>query len=271
MPISKTAAADRVRARAYTSPTLVLLAMDWAAGEDFKDFLGFAIRRSPGFAKGEHDAYLVNKIGFQPPAKDSQPLPSNLAPFQKFLWWDAAISDADRGKTFVYTVTPVRGTGPADLALQTQAESTISVMVPNVSRDGISTWFNRAVVSSQAFSREFPEPLKDIDACMQWLANGMQNAFPALLNKAKTVDGAIYHLTDNEWVMPALKQFKGDLDIVYEDRKNDETDLPAIKLLRLPKVMPGRGPRPTSCTTNFWSMRPAAACSPDRRISRPKD
>jgi len=235
MPISKTAAADRVLARAYTSPTLVLLAMDWAAGKNFKDFLGFAIRRSPGFAKGEHDAYLVNKIGFQPPAKDSQPLPSNLAPFQKFLWWDAAISDADRGKTFVYTITPVRGTGPADLALQTQAESTISVMVPNVSRDGISTWFNRAVVSSQAFSREFPEPLKDIDACMQWLANGMQNAFPALLNKARTVDGAIYHLTDNEWVMPALKQFKGDLDIVYEDRKNDQTDLPAISLLRLPK------------------------------------
>jgi hypothetical protein len=128
MPISKTAAADRVRARSYTSPTLVFLAMDWAVGEDFKDFLGFAIRRSPGFAKGEHDAYLVNKIGFQPPTKDSQPLPSNLAPFQKFLWWDAAISDADRGKTFVYTVTPVRGTGPADLALQTQAESTISVM-----------------------------------------------------------------------------------------------------------------------------------------------
>ncbi len=38
-----------VKARAYTSPTLVLLAMDWPDGAQFSDFLGFAILRSPGF------------------------------------------------------------------------------------------------------------------------------------------------------------------------------------------------------------------------------
>src|SRR5215831_15140061 len=96
-----------VKAKAYTSPTLVLLAMDWPNGSSFEDFLGFAILRSPGFHPGEKDGFLFNKISFSAPTKDSQPLPSNLAPFQKFLWWDAGINDSDRGKTFKYTITPV--------------------------------------------------------------------------------------------------------------------------------------------------------------------
>src|SRR5262245_59593180 len=77
-----------VTARAYTSPTLVLLAMDWPAGKRFADFLGFAILRSPGFNPREKYGFLFNKIGFDPPGPNSQPLPSSLAPFQKFLWWD---------------------------------------------------------------------------------------------------------------------------------------------------------------------------------------
>jgi hypothetical protein len=62
-------------ARAYLSPTLVLLAMDWADGAKFDDFLGFAILRTPGFAKGEQDGYLLNKLSFQPQSPDSQPIP----------------------------------------------------------------------------------------------------------------------------------------------------------------------------------------------------
>jgi phosphatidylserine/phosphatidylglycerophosphate/cardiolipin synthase-like enzyme len=221
-----------VIARAYTSPTLVLLAMDWVAGNKHPDFLGFAILRSPGFNPKERDAYLFNKIGFDPPGENSQPLPSNLAPFQKFLWWDAGINDRDRGKTFKYTITPVLGSGPKDLRLQHDSETTITVPLPRVEEDGIATWFNRAVVSSQAFSRQFPEPQKKLPAVMDWLANGLQNAFGEILSGAKEIDGAIYHLTDKRWVMPALKKFKGSLSLVYEDRNNDTTDRPAIKQLK---------------------------------------
>ena len=222
----------RVLARAYTSPTLVLLAMDWPDGAKFSDFLGFSILRAPGFHPGEKDGYLVNKISFSAPTEDSAPLPSNLAPFQKFMWWDAGINDADRGKTFTYTITPVRGTGPNDLAAVAEAATTVTVRLPNVEEDGISTWFNRAVVSSQAFKREFPDPEKQIDDVMKWLANGLQTAFPKILAKANEVNGAIYHLTDKEWVMPSLKGFKGKLSLIYEDRKNDQTDAPAIKQLK---------------------------------------
>jgi phosphatidylserine/phosphatidylglycerophosphate/cardiolipin synthase-like enzyme len=224
--------AGAVNARAYTSPTLVLLAMDWQAGSKFSDFLGFAILRSPGFNPKEKDGYLLNKVGFTPPSPNSQSLPSNLAPFQKFLWWDSGIDDKDRGKTFKYTITPVRGTGANDLVLQHDAETNLTVALPRVEEDGISTWFNRAVVSSQAFSRQFPDPAAKIPQVMDWLANGLDKSFGAILTGAKEIDGAIYHLTDKRWVMPALKAFKGNLSLVYEDRTNDETDLPAVKLLK---------------------------------------
>ena len=224
-----------VVARAYLSPTLVLLAMDWPAGAQAKDFLGFAILRSPGFTAREKDGYLFNKIGFSAPTEDAQPLPSNLAPIQKFLWWDAGINDKDRGKTFRYTITPVRGTGPNDLVLQHDSEMTIAVTLPTVEQDGISTWFNRAVVSSQAFSREFPDPAKDIPKAMDWLANGLQDAFADILSGARSIEGAVYHFTDKRWVVPALKGFKGKLSLVYEDQKRDETDLPAIALLKSAK------------------------------------
>jgi phosphatidylserine/phosphatidylglycerophosphate/cardiolipin synthase-like enzyme len=230
--VTTSGASNAVRARAYTSPTLVLLAMDWSAGSKFEDFLGFAILRAPGFNPKEKDGFLFNKIGFDKPGPNSQPLPSSLAPFQKFLWWDGGIDDKDRGKTFKYTITPVRGTGPKDLKLQHDNETTITVKLPLVEEDGISTWFNRAVVSSQAFSRKFPDPMKDIPGVMDWLANGLEDAFGAILKPARQIDGAIYHLTDKRWVVPALKAFKRPLSLVYEDRKNDQTDLPAIKLLK---------------------------------------
>src|ERR1700730_12483848 len=90
--------ASKVKARAFTSPTLVLLAMDWSAGSKFGDFLGFAILRSPGFTNKEKDGYLLNKVGFANPGPTFQSLPSNVSPIQKFLWWDSLIAATDRGK-----------------------------------------------------------------------------------------------------------------------------------------------------------------------------
>jgi phosphatidylserine/phosphatidylglycerophosphate/cardiolipin synthase-like enzyme len=234
--------ANPVTVRSYTSPTLVLLAMDWADGAHFKDFLGFAILRSPGFHPGEKDGYLLNKIGFTPPGPHSQPLPSNVSPIQKFLWWDSAITDADRGKAFTYTVTPIRGTGPQDIKLHDEASSKpIQVPVPTIERDKISTWFNRAVVSSQSFSQKFPDPKKDLDAVMAWLANGLQDGFTQILHGAAHVCGAIYHLTDNEWVVPDLTSFAGKVSLVYEDRKNDMTCLPAVAILEKAKKKAFKG------------------------------
>lgn len=269
--ISVAASDGAVVARAYTSPTLVLLAMDWPDGKKFGDFLGFSILRSPGFHPGEKDGFLFNKISFSAPTEDSQPLPSNLVPFQKFMWWDAGINDADRGKTFNYKITPVRGTGPNDLTPVAEAATTVTARLPDVEEDGISTWFNRAVVSSQSFSRKFPDPEKQIDDVMKWLANGLQDSFPKILAKADKINGAIYHLTDKEWVMPSLKGFKGELSLVYEDRKNDQTDAPAVKQLKSAHFE-GKGRSKTNIMhESSWSTSRISASLWARQISPLKD
>jgi hypothetical protein len=109
---------------------------------------------------GEEDGYSLTRSAFAPPGPRSQSLPSNVSPIQKFLWWDSAITEADRGKKFTYTVTPVRGTGLVDIRLHDEATSKpVEVPVPTVGRDNIWTWFNRAVVSSQSFSKKSPDPV----------------------------------------------------------------------------------------------------------------
>ena len=107
----------RVRARFYTSPTLVLLALDWSEGEHLRDFLGFAIKRTPGF-RGAKESWLTNRIGFKGPPPGNKFLDSNVAPIQKFMWWDAQIDTADRGKSFQYDIWPVRGKPTAEPALR---------------------------------------------------------------------------------------------------------------------------------------------------------
>ncbi len=217
---------------AYTSPTLALLAFDWkAAGRP--DFLGFAIRRAPGF-QGASTSWLPNRIGFDGPAPGGADLPSNEAPIQKFYWWDARITTRDRGTAFTYTIVPVTGT-PGNLKLLDAEAATIEVAIPQVEENGISTWFNRAVVSSQAFARQFsdistPSAQK---AARAWLGNGLEQAVPQFLARAggKDVAGAIYHLTDETWIIPAMRNYGGALSLAYNRTSKDTASDKAIQEL----------------------------------------
>lgn len=207
--------------RAYASPTAVLLAFDWEEGKNHPDFLGFAIRRSPGYAPGHAEDFLYNKINFEAPKKGTKQKPtgSDKAPIQKFLWWDGGINTDQRGSDLTYTVTPVLGNGPLNISLQRNLEVSCTVRVPTIiDADGIGSYFNRAVVSSQAFREKFTDKTK-IDAAMVWLANGLQDAIPQFLLDAKNAShevlGAIYHLTDNRWIVPALKNYPGEGNLVY--------------------------------------------------------
>lgn len=217
-----------VKVRAYTSPTLVLLAYDWPEGASHKDFLGFAISRTPGHNPGVKSDFLLNKLTFVQGSKDA--VPSDQAPIQKFMWWDSGVNTADRGKTFTYTITPVLGTGPKRLALQHAEGRTLGVAIPQITRNGIGTYFNRAVVSSQAFMRM--KGKTPFDKLMDWLANGLQDAIPNFMQGQDRVEGAIYHLTDNHWVIPAFRNSPGSLSMVYHDTKNDTVDQYAVDALK---------------------------------------
>jgi hypothetical protein len=211
-----------VNARAYLSPTLVLLAMDWPDGETRHDFLGFAIRRTPGFLDFNTgvvaaSSLLPNRVSFNgPPAAGQPDFPSDAAPIQKFMWWDARLDGSNAGDSLTYAITPVCG---APGALQSIVADTFSltVVLPAHVEFGIGTWFNRAVMSSQSFSRKLKSfnvppaqltPAQALDL-RQWLANGMETPVPDFVGPAApafdSAVGAIYHLTDTVWIIPALQ------------------------------------------------------------------
>jgi phosphatidylserine/phosphatidylglycerophosphate/cardiolipin synthase-like enzyme len=222
-----------VAARAFTSPTLVLLAFDWQEGDQERDFLGFAIERTPGF-DGHAKSWLPNRIGFDGPKPDQSDFDSDEAPIQKFYWWDARINTRDRGSSFSYRIIPVTGT-PDDLKLNEAEQAIIEVTVPKTEENGITTHFNRAVVSSQAFSKQFPQltTASQQKAARAWLANGMEHAIPDFLDRAagKDVEGAIYHLTDDTWIIPALVNYGGAVSLAYNHTGRDKASDDAIQQL----------------------------------------
>jgi len=149
-----------VKIRSYLSQTLVLLALDWPDAPQHPDFLGFAIKRTPGFRDDRNglragSSWLPNRLSFGAATHVAQTrsvntdTPSNIAPIQKFSWWDARFDDADREHTFRYDVYPVTGT-PDTLTVRTSDRATCSVTLPSHTVDGIGTWFNRAVVFLRA-------------------------------------------------------------------------------------------------------------------------
>jgi phosphatidylserine/phosphatidylglycerophosphate/cardiolipin synthase-like enzyme len=221
-----------VIARSYVSPTLVLLAFDWADGKR-PDFLGFAIERTPGF-NGASKSWLPNRISFDGPKPDQSDIPSNAGPIQKFYWWDARIDTKDRGTAFHYRLVPVTGS-PAALQLHNDEAGMIEVQIPPTEENGITTHFNRAVVSSQAFQKAFPALTTPSQqkAARAWLGNGMEQAVPEFLGRAagKDIEGAIYHLTDDTWIIPALQHYGGSVSLAYNQTSSDHTSDQAIQNL----------------------------------------
>ncbi|AJY10172.1 phospholipase [Burkholderia dolosa] len=224
-----------VSVRSYLSPTLVLLAFDWADAQSRDDFLGFAIRRTPGFWSADGrtrapNSWLPNRLTFDGPAADTQgDAPTDQAPIQKFMWWDARIDPQDRGASFRYDVCPVVGT-PANLQVLDAQAGVCNVVLPSHIEDGIGTWFNRAVISSQAFAKQVAalglapgEAPSDAQALKlrTWLANDMEQVFAEMLNPASRAVAAVYHLTDTLWALPAFDAFArkhgaASLAIVYD-------------------------------------------------------
>ena len=279
-------------AKAYRSPSLVLLAFDWPDGESRNDFLGFAIRRAPGFldlATGNRPAsdWLPNRISFGgPPAAGQPDFPSNVAPIQKFMWWDARLEGIDPGQPLTYEVSAVCGPSNAP-RVEPGTMTSLQVALPDHVEGGIGTWFNRAVMSSQAFSRKVralglrpgqpPTQAQELDL-RSWLANGMEKPVPDFIAAAQdSLVGAIYHLNDSLWIVPALKHqmTKADIGLVYDSvkhKKNGQTlpnesqsaidALPSVRffgrdhtnimhnkfLVRGTKLLDGSGSKPEALT-----------------------
>jgi phosphatidylserine/phosphatidylglycerophosphate/cardiolipin synthase-like enzyme len=220
--------------RGYASSSCVLLAFDWPDGKNHPDFLGFAIKRDPGYTKTGEAQFLFNKIDFTPITGASKPMGSDKAPIQKFNWWDGGINLDDRGKSFTYTITPVLGTGANDLALQHSEAGTLKVTVPEAREGDIESHFNRAVVSSQSFQKK--AKTSSLEQQMDWLANGLQEAVPGVLKLSAGFDCAIYHLTDHRWIIPALAKYKQKGSLIYFDKADDHASQKGLAKFTNPKI-----------------------------------
>lgn len=230
-----------VKIKAYAATKVILLAFEWSDGKSRNDFLGFAIRRTPGF-NGKPSSWLMNRITFSTVSSSPTRFQSNESPIQKFMWWDAQFEDKDVDKPYEYEVTPVVGLPGQAIKLLKSASKKITVSPASPIQNGIGTYFNRAVVSSQSFSKKFVGADNVFDAeklprALAWLANGFEKIVPGFLESAAAVEGAIYHLTDKEWVLPAFQQYGKSLSMVYDEDKVDKANKDALNMLGvLPNV-----------------------------------
>jgi phosphatidylserine/phosphatidylglycerophosphate/cardiolipin synthase-like enzyme len=230
-----------VALKAYLSPSLVLLAFDWVDGGGRADFVGFALRRTPGFrdfvtGQVAPSSWLPNRLSFSGPPAEGQPdFDSDDAPIQKFMWWDARLEGVEPGESLTYEAFPVTGR-PGALSVLTAHGSSLTVALPPHREHGIGTWFNRAVMGSQAFSRKVDalriKPGRKPTAAQAaklraWLANGIESPLPELIDAAPdSVVGAIYHLSDTLWIVPALKaaMARKDIALVYDAKVEKDAD-----------------------------------------------
>ena len=214
-------ATTNIPARAYCSPSgVVLLAFYWKPPAN-KPFFGFSIKRTPGFYDTNSGLqlpfnWLPNRLNFHGPLDEDSP--SSVAPIQKFMWWDARFHPKeDGGKKFVYDVIPITGSSDS-LEPVPNVRGRVTVTFPAREEQGIGTWFNRPFVSSQAFSRllqrfgvDTKSRLSDLspeqrEGILGWLSNDIQDAVFAVLKEKGNVDGAIYHFSDTQWLKPAFEK-----------------------------------------------------------------
>jgi phosphatidylserine/phosphatidylglycerophosphate/cardiolipin synthase-like enzyme len=185
----KSVSENGIIVKAYAGITGVLLAFNLENDADRKGLLGFAIQRNDGM-------FLPTMMPFPGQAhKAGDPIPSNVAPVQKFRWSDYTVAANTQYK---YTVFAVRG-DPSHLSLGQGATVTVTTE-PRDPQTAIAdpakiiTVSNRAVAASQAFSREFPATTAKLNKAL---------ASPKPKNKANKTDG-ILTTAEMKWLSNGL-------------------------------------------------------------------
>ncbi len=225
----------KVDIKPYIGTKMILLAFNWEDGKNKANFLGFAIKRSPGF-NHQIESWLPNRISFDGPKKGVE-FSTDKFPIQKFMWWDNRLNYENKDIEYTYTVIPVTGNKDNPI-LENISSNTVKVkLLPDV-KNGIGTYFNRAVVSSQAFSQKFPNGINENNkqAAFEWLADGLEKVVPGFIENATSIEGAIYHLEDTYWILPAFENTSKSVSLVIDRAKltgktPDLTNDNAIKML----------------------------------------
>lgn len=190
-----------LKAAAYAGTYVVTLAWDTANGQKptENDLLGYGIERTEFNSDGQEvERYWMRGIKrFQDKDKGLPPgTPVSTAehPIQSFHWADYT---AKAGIRYRYRIAPIRGSvnnpkvddqAAVSLDVNTEKEGElVSAGNPDAIRHDV--FFNRGVIGSQAYAREFGNRKPDADNPrskeMKWLSRGLFEALIQFIGLAK--------------------------------------------------------------------------------------
>lgn len=242
-----------LKAAAYAGTYVVVLAWDTIDGKApaRADLLGYAIERAEFDSAGtELERYWMRGIKrFKDKDKGLPPgTPVSTAehPVQGFLWADYT---AKAGTRYQFRIVPLYGTvknpklddaAAVTLAVTSETEGDFPQGNGSVRHD---VFFNRGVIGSQAYAREFGnrEPNADNPRSpeMKWLSRGLFEAMVRFIGLAKDGMGlraAVYEFHYQPVANAFAKAIEAgaDVKIVYDAESSYKTDnLATIKAARL--------------------------------------
>src|SRR5262245_4649531 len=227
-----------LRASAYAGTYVVVLAWDTLDGNlpVRKDLLGYSIERSELDQVGNVvERYWMRGIKrFKDRDKGLPPgTPVSTAehPIQSFLWADYTTK---AGTHYLFRIVPLYGT-VNNQKLDDTAAVTLDVTTEKEAADGVrhSVYFNRGVIGSQAYAREFdnrePDPNKPRSKEMKWLSRGLFEALIQFIGRAEDGMGlraALYEFRYQPVANAFAKAIEAgaDVKIVYDAESNYKVD-----------------------------------------------
>lgn len=256
-----TGAGTELKAAAYAGTHVVVLAWDTLSGTapSRADLLGYAIERSEFDAAGQAlERYWMRGIkrfknrdkGLPP----GTPVSTAEHPIQSFLWADYTPKPGTR---YRYRIVPLCGTvkhaqldegAAVSLEVTTESEALPAPAAPSASTEAGGSprhdvYFNRGVIGSQAYAREFGNRLPDAgnprSPEMKWLSRGLFEALVRFIGLAG--DGCALRAAFYEFHYPPVANMfakaieaGADVKIVY-DAESDykQANEAAIKAARL--------------------------------------
>jgi phosphatidylserine/phosphatidylglycerophosphate/cardiolipin synthase-like enzyme len=240
-----TAKGTELRAAAYAGTYVVVLAWDTLDGKPpaRKDLLGYAIERTELDVAGkEVERYWMRGIkrfkdkdkGLPP----GTPVPTSEHPIQGFLWADYT---ARAGTRYQYRIVPVYGAvkNPKlddavavtlDVTAEIEGDLPLEAGGAAVRND---VFFNRGVIGSQAYAREFgnrePDAANPRSREMKWLSRGLFEAlvkFIGLAGDDMALRAALYEFHYQPVANAFAKAIEAgaDVKIVYDAESDYKVD-----------------------------------------------
>ena len=236
-----------LKAAAYAGTYVVVLAWDTVDGNipTRPDLLGYAIERTELDSNGNQvERYWMRGIKrFKDKDKGlpaGTPVPTAEHPVQSFLWADYT---AKAGTRYLFRIVPVYGT-PKNPQYDNGVAVTLDVTaerewdMPATANPTDTTvrhdvFFNRGVIGSQAFAREFPGAVLQPDDPqtkeMKWLSRGLFEAlvkFIGLAGDGMGLRAAVYEFHYQPVANAFAKAIEAgaDVQIVYDAASSYKTE-----------------------------------------------